>query len=137
MWSVGVILYVMLCGYTPFMDESQDKMFERIKQGDWSFDEEDWSHVSTEAKDLIRSLLVVSPDNRATALDALNSSWFKKDESDLSGRDLSNSLSTIREKRPRLKELARAFMALKKLSGLTGDVDTNPVGAEEASHELT
>ena len=67
MWSVGVILFVMLCGYPPFADESQEKMFERIKQGDWKFDEEDWKEISGEAKALISSLLVTNPERRATA----------------------------------------------------------------------
>jgi serine/threonine protein kinase len=136
MWSVGVVLFVMLCGYTPFMDEDQEKMLERIKQGRWTFDEEDWSHVSGEAKDLISSLLQTNPDKRATATEALNSKWINKDTKDLSSRDLSQSLLSIREKRPRLKDLARAFMAL-TASAKNALGDINPLETEEASHHLT
>lgn len=67
-----MILYVLLCGYTPFMSDDQETMFDRIKCGEWDFDPEDWKHVSQEAKDLIRALLEVNPDSRMTAARALN-----------------------------------------------------------------
>jgi len=76
MWSVGVVLYVMLCGYTPFMEENQNKMFERIKMVDWTFDPEDWSGISDEAKALINGLMCASPHRRLTAKQALRSTWI-------------------------------------------------------------
>jgi len=80
MWSVGVVIYVMLCGYTPFMtpfmEENQQKMLERIKLGDWTFDPEDWSQISDEAKDLIKGLMCTNVDKRLTASQALRSKWI-------------------------------------------------------------
>ena len=140
MWSAGVVLFVMLSGYTPFTEEKQEKMFERIKQGDWKFDDKDWAHVSQDAKDLIKSLLETNPDKRATATQALNSKWIKADSSSLSSRDLSQSLRVIKEKRPRLKDLAKAFMMFKKV-GISGTKSSlknvNPLIPEEGSHQLT
>jgi serine/threonine protein kinase len=121
MWSVGVILYILLCGYTPFLEDSQERMFDRIKCGDVRFEPvDDWSHVSEEGKDLIRHLLVVEPDKRYTAGEALRSAWMLQEDIVLSSRDLSNSaLVTMKEKRPKLQSLARAFMVFGRMAGGT------------------
>ena len=137
MWSVGVILYVLLCGYTPFMADDQETMFDRIKRGEWEFEEEDWKHISQEAKDLIRALLEVNPDSRMTAARALRSRWINKDTKDLSSRDLSQSVLVMKEKRPRLRDLARAFMAI---GGRTRNAlgTLNPIQSEtNSSYQLT
>lgn len=117
MWSVGVILFVLLCGYTPFLEETQERMFDRIKQADVRFEPpEDWDFVSNEAKELILKLLVVEPDARLTAGEALRSKWILQDDAWLSSRDLSNSaLITMKEKRPRLQKLAKAVIALGRI----------------------
>jgi serine/threonine protein kinase len=136
MWSVGVILYVMLCGYTPFLEESQEKMFERIKQGEWTFDDADWSHISQDAKDLIQSMMEPNVDARITAARALRSKWINKDAKDLSSRDLSQTIVVMKERRPRFKDVARAFMAL-GLSTKNALKDLNPIATETGSHQLT
>lgn len=132
MWSVGVILYVLLCGYTPFMSDDQEKMFENIKHAEWEFEAEDWEHVSEEAKDLIRALLDPNPDSRMTAKRALRSKWINKDAKELSSRDLSQGVMNLKDRRPRLRDFARAFMAIggatKKALG-----DLNPIHSENSS----
>lgn len=137
MWSVGVILYVLLCGYTPFMSDDQEKMFERIKHAEWDFDPVDWKEVSDEAKALIRALLEPSPDSRMTAARALRSKWINKDAKDLSSRDLSQGVLKMKEKRPRLRDLARAFMAI-GATGKKGLGNLNPIESEvePVSHDL-
>lgn len=131
-----MILYVLLCGYTPFMSEDQELMFERIKHGQWDFDPNDWKHVSEEAKDLIRALLDQNPDSRMTAARALRSKWIKKDTMELSSRDLSQSVIAMKERRPRLRDLARAFLAI---GGATKNAlgTHNPIHSEtNSSHQL-
>lgn len=136
MWSVGVILYVLLCGYTPFMSEDQEQMFDRIKCGQWDFDPQDWKHVSEEAKDLIRALLDLNPDSRMTAARALRSKWILKDTTDLSSRDLSQSVLNLKERRPRLRDVARAFLAIGNATkNALGNI--NPIqGETDHSHQL-
>lgn len=137
MWSVGVILYVLLCGYTPFMSDDQEQMFERIKHGEWDFDPEDWKLVSQEAKDLIRSLLEQNPESRMTAARALRSKWINKDAKDLSSRDLSQGVMNMKERRPRLRDVARAFLAI---GGATKTAlgNLNPIQSEtSSSRQLT
>jgi calcium/calmodulin-dependent protein kinase I len=75
MWSVGVITYIMLGGYPPFYDDNQKMLFRKIKAGAYEFHADYWKHVSAEAKDLIKNMLVVKPANRFTVEDALNHPW--------------------------------------------------------------
>lgn len=50
MWSIGVIIYILLGGYPPFMDENQTRLFRKIKAGNFKFHEEYWRHVSADAQ---------------------------------------------------------------------------------------
>eukprot|EP01124_Arcella_intermedia_P015955 TRINITY_DN224_c0_g1_i3.p1 TRINITY_DN224_c0_g1~~TRINITY_DN224_c0_g1_i3.p1 ORF type:complete len:340 (+),score=91.13 TRINITY_DN224_c0_g1_i3:37-1056(+) len=82
MWSAGVILYILLCGYPPFYSENEPELFESIMTASYTFHSPYWDHISTEAKDLISHLLVVSPKERLAATEALQHSWFTIDSED-------------------------------------------------------
>lgn len=60
-WSMGVILYIMLCGYPPFEGDNNKEIFKNVLKQNLEFDEGDWKDVSTEAKDLISKMLVKDP----------------------------------------------------------------------------
>ncbi|XP_070541852.1 calcium/calmodulin-dependent protein kinase type IV-like [Ptychodera flava] len=78
MWSVGVITYILLCGFEPFYDERGDKhMFQKILNSDYEFMSPFWDEVSLNAKDLISKLLVLQPKKRLTAVQALQHPWVK------------------------------------------------------------
>eukprot|EP00349_Pseudokeronopsis_sp_Brazil_P000229 CAMPEP_0202959636 /NCGR_PEP_ID=MMETSP1396-20130829/3816_1 /ASSEMBLY_ACC=CAM_ASM_000872 /TAXON_ID= /ORGANISM="Pseudokeronopsis sp., Strain Brazil" /LENGTH=411 /DNA_ID=CAMNT_0049678309 /DNA_START=310 /DNA_END=1551 /DNA_ORIENTATION=- len=57
-WSAGVILYIMLCGYPPFYGEDIQKLKQKILKGKLKFNDEVWDQISREAKDLISKMLV-------------------------------------------------------------------------------
>ncbi|KAI9257898.1 kinase-like domain-containing protein [Sporodiniella umbellata] len=76
LWSVGVILYTLLSGYTPFWGEDQSSLFEAIMSGNYEYDEEYWSHISESAKHLIDRLLTLDPTQRITAEEALRHPWI-------------------------------------------------------------
>lgn len=49
-WSLGVILYVLLCGYPPFDDESNAKMVQQVKAGKFDFPSPEWDEISDEGE---------------------------------------------------------------------------------------
>lgn len=110
LWSAGVVIFVLLVGYPPFLDEDQTNLFRKIRNGEWEFYDEDWKNISQDAKDLIKGLLVVDPADRFTVREALRSNWIKQSSSTLSNIDLTDSLKVMKQKRARLRSLARAFM---------------------------
>lgn len=82
MWSVGVIIYVALVGYPPFLEQNQRLMLEKIRHGQFEFYDEDWSSISEHARNLIQNLLRVDPDRRLSASDALNHDWIAHIDAD-------------------------------------------------------
>ena len=78
LWSVGVVTYILLCGFPPFSDPSGDvgRVYARIREGLFDFPSPYWDMVSDVAKDFIRRLLTVDPDQRISAQIALNHPWF-------------------------------------------------------------
>lgn len=54
-WSMGVILYIMLCGFPPFYNENLPKLFEHIMKKPHDFPSPEWDPISAEGKDLIVS----------------------------------------------------------------------------------
>ncbi|TMW62512.1 hypothetical protein Poli38472_005130 [Pythium oligandrum] len=74
-WSIGVITYILLCGYPPFHDDNHNALFKKIKRGKFQFDSPYWDHVSDDAKDLINHMLVVNPADRWSATQLLEHKW--------------------------------------------------------------
>jgi calcium-dependent protein kinase len=94
-WSCGVIMYIMLCGYPPFNGENDNEILNRIKTGKYVYPEEEWDNVSDEAKDLISKMLTFSPTDRYSASQCLGHTWLtehnkKKVDVNFSIRALSN-----------------------------------------------
>jgi len=78
LWSIGIITYILLCGYSPFYYvQDTNQLYDAICHGRYTFDEKYWSNISSYAKDFIRSLLQVNPAKRATAEEALDHPWLK------------------------------------------------------------
>ena len=79
LWSIGVIIYILLCGFPPFYAEDDNEMFEMIKEADYDFPSPYWDEVGDSAKDLVRKLLEKDPELRLTATQALEHEWVKGD----------------------------------------------------------
>jgi len=77
-WSLGIILYILLCGYPPFYADTHPRLYQLIQSGRFSFAEQDWGGISDEAKDLITKLLTKNPKKRLTAKDAKKHKWVTK-----------------------------------------------------------
>ncbi|XP_029016288.1 calcium/calmodulin-dependent protein kinase type 1D [Betta splendens] len=78
-WSIGVIAYILLCGYPPFYDENDSKLFEQILKADYEFDAPYWDDISDSAKDFIGSLMEKDPVKRFTCEQALRHPWIAGD----------------------------------------------------------
>ncbi|KAI1476662.1 hypothetical protein K445DRAFT_13004 [Daldinia sp. EC12] len=76
MWSLGVITYTLLCGYSPFRSENLQDLIDECSNGKVVFHERYWRDVSDDAKDFILHLLQPNPDNRWTSKQALKHPWL-------------------------------------------------------------
>lgn len=77
MWSFGVCVFILLLGYLPFQGAEQGQM-QRIKTGQFVRDAKRWNQLSPEARQYIESLLVIDPQGRLTAEQALQAPWVVK-----------------------------------------------------------
>ncbi|ORZ38998.1 kinase-like domain-containing protein, partial [Catenaria anguillulae PL171] len=74
MWSVGVILFALLCGHLPFDDENIKELYKKIAAGSFTCP----SYLSPSAKHLIQRLITVDPRKRATLDEVLNHAWVNE-----------------------------------------------------------
>ncbi|KAK0140240.1 Serine/threonine-protein kinase 33 [Merluccius polli] len=80
-WSIGVIMYMLLCGEAPFISSSEEKLFEKIKRGELTFAGSVWDTISDAAKTVLSCLLRVDPAHRITACELLDNPWITGDTS--------------------------------------------------------
>lgn len=76
-WAAGIILYILLCGFPPFVspDNEQEPLFDAILSGVYEFPEPYWSDIGQEVRDLIANMLQLDPDLRFSSEDVLDHFW--------------------------------------------------------------
>lgn len=101
MWSLGVILYILLCGFPPFYHENTAALYKQIKMGRYDFPAPYWSDISDSAMDLVKKLLTVQPEKRATPDDVLAHPWISGNTAKTTALDsgLANRLALMQAKR--------------------------------------
>jgi len=77
-WSIGVVLYILLCGFPPFYGDDGKQIFSSVMAAKVNFPSFAWKKVSSEAKDLICALLHKDQGQRPSAEQALAHPWFQK-----------------------------------------------------------
>jgi calcium-dependent protein kinase len=65
-WSVGVIIFILLCGCVPFGGESDEEIFDSIRSAPLKFFSPYWDHISDSVKDLVSHMLDRNPVTRYT-----------------------------------------------------------------------
>ena len=82
-WSCGVLLHILLSGTLPFLG-TKDRLYDTICEGRLFLNSSRWQYISDHAKDLVRQMLTVNPEERLTVEEALNhrsggliSIWFE------------------------------------------------------------
>jgi len=71
-WSCGVVLYAMICGYLPFEDDDNDALYDKICKGKFVIP----NHVSEKGRDLLNKILVTDPKKRLTINQIKSHPWF-------------------------------------------------------------
>jgi len=76
MWSLGTILYIMLCGYPPFVEKNLPRLYKAIKKGKVVFNKPYWDKVSADAKKCVQGLLEIDINKRLTPAGLLKHPWI-------------------------------------------------------------
>jgi len=98
MWSIGVIMYVLLCGYLPFY-EDPPLLYESIRNARFDMPADDWDAVSNEAKDLVTRLLVLDIGERLAPSELLDHAWIIEDTKDNALGNIGEKIKTFNAKR--------------------------------------
>jgi class 3 adenylate cyclase len=77
-WSIGIVTYILLCGYPPFNGDTNKEIFDSITRGRFVFPAQAWSNVSDFVKDFITCLLRKDPRSRFTVQEALIHPWIAR-----------------------------------------------------------
>ena len=111
MWSTGVILYILLCGFPPFYEEELPALFDQILKGRYDFPSPWWDNISKEAKDLVRAMLTVDPKKRITAEAAMTHPWIGKASDNKLGVDNLKKYQASRK----LKKATKKLIAMQRM----------------------
>jgi len=106
LWSIGVITYIILCGYPPFYGSTSAEIYNEAQKGHLIFHSPEWDNISSEAKDFVRSLVRLNPNDRLTAGEALEHKWIASNRDVKALRRISDKSAKFqkdREERTRKK----------------------------------
>nr|KAF6325794.1 serine/threonine kinase 33 [Myotis myotis] len=128
-WSIGVIMYSLLCGEPPFSASSEEKLFELIRKGELRFSDPVWDSISDCAKSVLKQLMKVDPAHRITAKELLDNQWItptahkkkfpvKSKKENVDNLDMGNSNSTPYRPLP---------------AGIKGELEKSPVSSNQGA----
>ncbi|XP_065217888.1 calcium/calmodulin-dependent protein kinase type 1 isoform X2 [Planococcus citri] len=133
-WSIGVISYILLCGYPPFYDENDANLFAQILKGDFEFDAPYWDDISDSAKEFISKLMCVDVEKRYTCRQALAHPWISGNTA--SSKDIHSTVSAQLKKnfaKSRWKQIMNAIAMVHKMQRLTMN-NSNVIAKKDQSY---
>ena len=135
-WSAGVILYIIICGYPCFNGDTDDEIFKAILKGKIQFPSPEWDNISNDAKELIKKMCC-SPEKRLTAEQVLNEIWVKDNAPNSSKALLPVMMDGIKKyaKSNKFRKAVLTYIAsrlsdkeIKKIKEIFQNIDTNNDG---------
>merc|ERR1719197_2418107 len=110
-WSAGVVLYILLCGFPPFYEEELPALFDQILKGRYDFPSPWWDEISDGAKNLITKMLTVDPKKRLTAEGVLSHPWIGSASPDLIDTSQLKKYNAARK----LKKATKKLIAMQRM----------------------
>lgn len=104
-WSIGIITYVLLCGYPPFNAGNERKTYALVQEGNVTFPSPAWDYISPEAIAFIKRLTTKDPETRPTAAEALTDPWIQQAEVQPKGID--RRASFIPQSSPQARQVSK------------------------------
>ena len=135
-WSAGVILYIIICGYPCFNGDTDDEIFKAILKGKIQFPSPEWDNISNDVKELIKKMCC-SPEKRLTAEQVLNEIWVKDNAPNSSKALLPVMMDGIKKyaKSNKFRKAVLTYIAsrlsdkeIKKIKEIFQNIDTNNDG---------
>jgi len=119
-FSMGVILYILLCGFPPFGDDD----FE------WQFLSPEWDGISAGAKDLVKKMLAIKPTDRPDIDQCLQHEWLRTTD-DRNMKEAIDALKKFNARRRFRKGITavRTTNFLKKVIALKTSGSQSPAGS--------
>jgi len=113
-WSLGVIIYILLCGYPPFYHQTQTQLFKTIRKGRFAFDSPYWDPIGENAKNLIRGCLTVDVNKRLDVDGVLRHQWLAHEAE---AKNISSVLGELKKfnARRKLRAAIKAAIAANRL----------------------
>ena len=129
-WSLGVITYTILCGYSPFRSENVNDFIDEVKNNNAViFHADYWKSVSKDARRFIIKALQFNPDNRPTASELLRDPWLVEVAKTHKDTDLLPNLIERFDAKSKFKQaiaLVQLNNKVKKLKQIQTDEDDDP-----------
>jgi len=132
MWGVGVITYILLCGFVPFYGEDEDEVYDRIEDGDYSFPSPYWDKISSEAKDFVSACFHLDRKQRLTMEGALSHPWMQAAVPEVSLSECLEEMAKFNARR-KFKSAVKGLIAVSKFS--SGFKFPSPAAATEKKED--
>jgi len=98
-WSLGVVMYVLFCGYVPFSGKSVQDIIRAARRNSLKFEGSEWEHISIEAKNFVSRMCEKDPKLRLDSETAVRDPWLQSTQQSGSVVDKSESASLLRNLR--------------------------------------
>ncbi|TPX55808.1 hypothetical protein PhCBS80983_g05013 [Powellomyces hirtus] len=119
LWSIGVMMYLLLCGYRPEVERALNQM---IQEGQIAFRDADWKDISPGARNLVESILRIDPAKRITAREVLMHPWLNGEEAATPSASTVLDLMRSYNAERRFRRVAHAVIAFIRFRTVRGDL---------------